>query len=82
MKKIQRYIPRKTPVSASDLNAMAAELVRLGKLTVAPPLVLVSDGSGVHIRLQPRREIELVQVALITKVIKVWAPVELGEVKC
>lgn len=27
-------------------------------------------------------EIELVQVALVTKVIKVWAAVELGEVKC
>ena len=62
MKKIKRYIPRRTPVSASDLNAVAAELVRLGKLSASPPLVLQSDASGVHIRLQPKPEIDLAEV--------------------
>jgi len=62
MKKIKRYIPRRTPVSASDLNAIAAEVARLGKLSASPPLVLRSDASGVHLRLQPQREIELAEV--------------------
>ena len=62
MKKIKNYIPRRTPVSAGDLNAIAAELARLGKLSVSPPLVLRSDAGGVHLRLQPQREIELAEV--------------------
>lgn len=62
MKKIRRYIPRRTPVSASDLNAIAAEVARLGKLSASPPLVLRSDASGVHIRLQPKPEIDLAEV--------------------
>lgn len=49
-------------MSASDLNAIAAELARLGKLSASPPLVLVSDASGVHIRLQPKPEIALAEV--------------------
>lgn len=46
MKDIKRYIPGKTVVSASDINAIAAELVRQGRLTVAPPLVLAETPAG------------------------------------
>jgi len=62
MKQIKRYIPRRTPVSASDLNEIVAELVRVGKLSVAPPLAMRSDSSGVHIRLQAKPQIVLVEV--------------------
>ena len=50
MKQIQRYIPRQTVVSASDINAIAAELARLGNLTAVPPLVLAETPAGPVIR--------------------------------
>jgi len=46
MKQIQHYVPRKTVVSAADVNAIAAELVRLGNLTVGPPLELTEGAAG------------------------------------
>ena len=51
MKQIDRYIPLKSVVSAADLNAIVAELVRRGALTVSPPLTLADMRGGPMIRL-------------------------------
>ena len=62
MRKIQEYIAGLTRLSAADINTIVAELVRLGKLTVAPPLCLFSAHAGIGIRLQPQLNSLYVQV--------------------
>jgi hypothetical protein len=39
------------PLSAAELNRAMDEVERLARLTVAPPLELVRDASGLHLRL-------------------------------